>query len=257
MKKKTVSQRVDKQESTRHYNGSVRLDFDPVKHKYYIDGKLANGVTTALGIINKPQLIYWSARMASEYVKENIVPGEALDELEIQELVEGAKTAHRQRKDGAADRGTYVHNWIEEFVRTGEQPDMPINETLKEVIESFLSWWNRTKIKPITPEIKLCSPSMGLAGTADLLCEIDGKLTIVDWKTGSGIYTDMFYQLAAYAIMYKEEFGKDIDQLCIVNASIENMFKVKTVENSDLLRKTYLDALSLYKSNKQAEKELR
>ena len=249
----TVSQRVDQQESSRHYDGKVHLDFDPVKHKYYINGEKANGVTTALGIIAKPFLIYWAARMASDYVKANIVPGKSLDELEIQDLVEGARTAHSKRRDGAADKGTYVHNWIEAFVREGEQPAMPVAPQLREVIESFLKWWETMGIEPVTPEIKLCSPTLQLAGTADLLCRVDGKLTIMDWKTGKGIYPEMFLQLAAYALMYEEEFGEKIEQLYIVNASIDNMFQTQVSDQLDLLKKTYLNALALYKTNMQVE----
>ena len=70
----TVSQRVDEQQSHVLYNGKVNLDFDPVKHRYKINGEFANGVTTALSILAKPQLIYWSANMAADFVKEKLVP---------------------------------------------------------------------------------------------------------------------------------------------------------------------------------------
>jgi CRISPR/Cas system-associated exonuclease Cas4 (RecB family) len=121
------------------------------------------------------------------------------------------------------------------------------------VIESFLKWWETMGIEPVTPEIKLCSPTLQLAGTADLLCRVDGKLTIMDWKTGKGIYPEMFLQLAAYALMYEEEFGEKIEQLYIVNASIDNMFQTQVSDQLDLLKKTYLNALALYKTNMQVE----
>ena len=250
----TVSQRVDEQESTLHYDGTVHLDFDPVAHKYFINGEIANGVTTALGIISKPYLIPWAARMAGDYIKSEVVPGESLDELQIQELVDGAKNAHRKNRDGAADAGTYIHNWIEEFVATGKKPEMPIAPKLASVINSFLRWWESTNIEVIKPEIKLCSPTLMLAGTADLLCRVDGKLTVMDWKTGSGIYADMFLQLAAYALMYEEEFDEKVEQVYIVNASIKNMFQTDVRDNMDFFKKTYLQALDLYKSNKELEK---
>ena len=117
MSVKTVSQRVDTLKSHVLYNGKVRLDFDPVKHRYKINGEYAYGVTTALSEIAKPQLIWWAATMASDHFKENIVPGVPLDELQIQELCDGARKAHNQKKDKAADQGSYIHNFIEEWVQ--------------------------------------------------------------------------------------------------------------------------------------------
>ena len=249
----TISQRVDEQASHVLYNGTVYLDFDPVKHVYKINGQYANGVTTALGIISKPFLIPWAANEAAKYVKANLVPGKALDEVQIQQLVEGAKSAHRSNRDGAADMGTYVHNWIEAFVR-GENPAEPINPKLKRVTDKFLEWWKVSDIEVIEPELVLCSPTLMLAGTADLICNMGGKLTIVDWKTGSGIYSDMFLQLAAYAMMYEEEHpDQKVEQLCIVNASIKNMFQTDTRDNLPLFKNAYLQALDLFKSTKEVE----
>lgn len=248
-----VSQRVDSRESHVLYDGKVHLDFDPVKHVYKINGEYANGVTTALGIIAKPFLIPWAAKQAADYVKENITPGVALDEVQIQALVDGAKNAHRRTKDSAADMGTFIHNYIEAFVR-GEEPEAPINPKLRKVVDKFHEWWDETKPEVLKPERMLCSPTHMLAGTADLVCKIDGKLTIVDWKTGSGIYPEMFLQLAAYAMMLEEEYpDQKVEQLYIVNASIKNMFQTECRTEISFFQEVYLQALSLYKSNKQVE----
>lgn len=249
----TVSQRVDEQTSHLLYGGKVHLDFDPVKHIYKINGKTANGVTTAKDIIAKPFLLFWAVNKACEYVKANITPGVALDELDIQKLLQGAKTAHKDFAGSAADMGTYVHNWIEEFVN-GENPDMPTNERLQRVINDFLEWWNNTNVEVIHAERMLCSPKYMLAGTPDLVCKVDGKMTIMDWKTGSGIYPDMFLQLAAYALMWEEEFpDQPIEQLYIVNASVRNMFQTDVRTEVDFFKKMYLEALALYKSNKELD----
>lgn len=251
----TVSQRVDEQTSHVLYDGQVHLDFDPIKHRYKINGKYANGVTTALGIKAKPQLVYWAARMASEYVKQHIQPGKALDEIEIQELVEGAKNAHLRRRDGAADMGTYVHNWIEDYVN-GEEPEMPVSPKLAKTINSFKEWYDTANIEVVEAERMLCSPTLMLAGTPDLICRVDGKLTIMDWKTGSGIYPEMFMQMAAYAIMWEEEFpDQPIERLHVVNASISNMFQEEARSEVQKFKDAYLAALNLYKQD-QAINEL-
>ena len=254
---KTVSQRVDEQTSHLLYKGKVHLDFDPVKHVYKINGEYVNGVTTALSIKAKPQLIYWSAKMASEYVKEHLRPGEALDEIQIQELIAGAKTAHLKKRDGAADMGTYIHNWIEDFV-TGKDPEMPVSPKLKKTIEDFKKWWASEDIEVLHAERMLCSPTLMLAGTPDLICRVNGKLTIMDWKTGSGIYPDMFMQMAAYAIMLEEEYPEHkVESLHVVNASIKNMFQEEARSEVDQFKDAYLAALNLYKVDKSIQELFR
>ena len=249
----TVSQRVDEQTSHVLYNGTVHLDFDPVKHTYKINGQYASGVTTALNIIDKSFLKFWAVNKACEYVKARIVPGVAMDEIEIQEMLAGAKKAHTDFAGSAADMGTYVHNWIEDFVN-GKEPIHPTNERLQRVINDFLEWWNNTNVEVVHAERMLCSPKYMLAGTPDLICKVDGKLTIMDWKTGSGIYPDMFLQMAAYAMMWEEEFpDQKVEQLYVVNASIRNMFQTECRTEVEFFKKTYLEALALYKSNKQLE----
>lgn len=249
----SISQRVNNLESHVLYNGKVRLDFDPVKHRYKINGKVANGVTTALGVIAKPHLIYWAANKAADYVKENLTPGQALDEIQIQSLIDGARYAHRQHKAGASDMGTYVHNWIEAFVN-GENPEMPVSEVLQRPIKEFIKFWERKKPEVVACERMLCSPKHNLAGTADLICRVDGKLTVMDWKTGSGIYPEMFLQMAAYAIMLEEEYpDQKVEQLYVVNPSIVNIFDESVRTEVDEFKKAYLNALELYKSQKLIE----
>lgn len=249
----TISQRIDSRQSHILYDGTVRLDFDPVKHRYKINGEYASGVTTALGIIAKPQLIWWAASEAANHVKATLRPGVPLDELEIQQLCDEARKAHNRKKDKAADAGTYVHNWIEDFV-LGNDPAMPVNPQLQRVINDFLHWWKNTNIEVISPEQVFCSPTHMLAGTADLVCKVDGKLTIMDWKTGSGIYPEMFMQMAAYAMMWEEEHpDQPIERLHVVNCSVKNMFQDQYREDIPMFKKAYLEALALHKSVKSIE----
>ncbi|MEK6884229.1 MAG: hypothetical protein AABY22_31655, partial [Nanoarchaeota archaeon] len=82
------------------YNELVILEFDKLKHLYFVttpdeETKRAYGVTSILGVLNKPALMFWSANMAAKYVEDNLMPGKALDEIEIKNLAEGAKNAHK------------------------------------------------------------------------------------------------------------------------------------------------------------------
>lgn len=236
---------------TKLYGGKVELGFDPLKHTYTVGEEIFSGVTTALSIINKPALIYWAVNKTLEYMKDNIPPGTALDELQIQKLLREAKNARFAHSDGAKEAGTFIHNWIEDYIN-GEKPDLPTNESLKRSVLGFVEWWDSlTNKEVIHVERPLVSLKYKFAGTPDLIAKIDGKLTIVDWKTGSGIYPEHFVQMGAYAIAYEEEFNQPIEQLIVANASIKAKFGHKVEENVELMKNTYLRALGLFKAMKE------
>lgn len=79
-------------------------------------------------------------------------------------------------------------------------------------------------------EAKLFSDIMALAGTADLIADYDGKLSIIDYKTKRSKQrrewiTDYFLQTTTYARMWKELTGQDIEQLVILVSSEQGTFQ--------------------------------
>lgn len=236
------------------YDGTVELGFDPLKHVYTANDEQVAGVTTALSIINKPALIPWAVKETVEHIRNNLVPGEGLDELQINALLHEAKNARFKKSDGAKDAGTMIHNWIEDYLK-GEEPELPVNETLNRAIKGFLKFWKQIEDKTEIVHIErpLCSMKYKYAGTPDLIARIDGKLTIVDWKSGSGIYPEHFVQMGGYAVAYEEEFKEEINQLVVANCSVKAKFGVKAEDNVELMKNTYLRALGLFKAMKELE----
>src|SRR6202034_4217965 len=92
--------------------------FDAKKHAYFLNGKPMLGCTSVLGVIAKPALVPWAAKMATEYIKEHAPFVKATPNYyEVDEpTLEEAKNAHRKRKEDAADRGTDLHALVEEYV---------------------------------------------------------------------------------------------------------------------------------------------
>ena len=92
--------------------------------------------------------------------------------------------------------------------------------------KKFIPYLN--KIKDVFGvEPKLFSSEMGLAGTADLVAQYEGKLSIIDYKTKRSKQKkewmiDYFIQTAAYAKMWEELTGKPIEQLVILASSEQN-----------------------------------
>ena len=72
-------------------------------------------------------------------------------------------------------------------------------------------------------ELRMYSDELRTAGTADLICNYDGKKTMLDFKTSRKVKTkeqinNYFMQAAAYSIMVKEHYGMDIEQIVILMA---------------------------------------
>ena len=98
------------------YNGKVELIFQAYGHKYTVGNKKVRSVTQALNIINKPALINWAARMAVEHVENQIDPGKKYDEVQLLTIFEDAKKAHWQKKVSAGNLGSFVHDWVENYI---------------------------------------------------------------------------------------------------------------------------------------------
>lgn len=191
------------------YKGKLILYFDDGSHIYQVNGKQVYGVTNIVRIIDKPALRYWAVNKAIEYIGANLKAGVSLDEIQIKNLLNEAKIAHTKSTTGAADLGSLIHEWIEKFLKAGLSkqplPKKPINKEMKNAIEGFLDWSKQHKVKFISSERKIYSRKHKYAGTLDAEAVVDGKATIIDFKTGNALYPESFLQAAAYLSAREEE----------------------------------------------------
>ena len=200
------------------YGGRVVLEFDMANHRYYVtdldDGRRrpVPGVTSILGVLARPALVNWAASQAAEYVAENLRPGVPLDEVEIRELADGARMAHRRAQKRAATVGSVVHEWIERYARgriggRRLRVALPENAQARRGVEAFLDWVDAHKVDFLESERRVYSREHGYAGTADLVAVVDGDLVLIDVKTSKGIYPEYELQLAAYWRAIEEEWA--------------------------------------------------
>lgn len=202
------------------YNGAVRLTFDEAAHSYAVsieggEPVLVPSVTTILKVIDKPALPRWAAKMVCEHLQGCLKPGEALDEIQIANLLKDAKAAPWRRADDAANIGTIVHSFAEEWA-LGNRPPPPINPQARNAADAFVAWWEGADVHPVVAERKLYSRDYNYAGTVDLVAYVGGDLAIADFKTSTGIWPEYRLQLAAYQQAYEEEFGRaEMDRLCL------------------------------------------
>lgn len=233
------------------YSGEVELLFESFRHQYTDKNGVVPSVTTVLGIIAKPALIQWAANMAVEYVAGAINAGQSYDELELSAIFEAGKKSHYQKKVDAGTLGTFVHKWVEQYIK-GENPGAPINPGLQVAVDQFLKWVKDHKIEFLASEQMVYSKKFRYCGTFDFICKMDGELFLGDLKTSSGIYTEYMMQTAAYRYAREEEFAteKYAGQL-IIRIGKDGDFEFAVMRGEEIYRKLFvgfLAALKLYET---------
>jgi genome maintenance exonuclease 1 len=154
-------------------------------------------VTTVLGHGEKPWLKNWQNMLGPDKAKKE--------------------------QTRCADRGTAVHDMIEQYLM-----NVPKEDILKGRDRDYVKLFNQIKLvlnKRVNnihaQEIALWSDDFGLAGRVDCIGEYDGVLSIIDFKTSNNNkdeskIEDYFLQTTAYALMYNELYGTAIEDVVIL-----------------------------------------
>lgn len=236
----------------------MTFTFDPIKHVYTLDGKPLTGVTTVLGVINKPALVAWASKMAVEHIKGNAPWDEAQSVYLVSESqLEDAKQAHRRKKEDAGEKGTDLHALVEEYVNwcleiggLASVTTVASYQLKWEPIRKFINWAVNNQIRFLESEKRMYSRNWWLAGTADLIFEKDGKKYIGDIKTYAKIWDRVpFFQCAGYANFYEEmSEGKDhIDGYCVLRLSKDGSFEEKWSFDVEGDTRAFFAAAELYR----------
>jgi len=237
-------------DTTLLYGDSIKLVFDPKKHVYTINDKKLQGVTGICGIVAKPALVPWVAKVGHDFLINNLVPGKSYDEIEIAEFADDMKKAHRRQTNSAANIGTIAHNYIEGVIKYklklhDNLPTKPTNEQALNAISAFADFAKEYDIEYHASEPKVYSKLYNYAGTLDIDATINGKRCIVDLKTSNGIYPEMWLQTAAYQQARQEELGIEYDERWILRIGKDGKFETKVSTEFDKDIKAFVSALTL------------
>lgn len=244
-------------ETSTLYGGEVTLEFNPGRHLYTWDGKKVDGVTSVLGVINKPALLGWAANCAVDHLMAAIQPGMVYDAITLEDLALHARKAYATKRDKAAETGTQVHQWIEDYIK-GKQPDMPNDTEVLNGVLAFKRWVDSRHVEFICSERKIMSRRYCFGGTLDFEALIDGKLYLGDIKTSSAIYPEMFLQTSAYQMARQEEEpGLEYAGQIIVNCRKDGTLDVQESTQYDVNSKAFLAALILYRRVNEMKAENR
>ena len=175
-----------------------RLETDD-EHYYFIGEEYYPAVTKILswGMYTPVQLMDWRGRVGNEVAEEIMNSagdrGSMIHDL-LENLINGADidlTKMASRDAHLAYNG--FGGWLAEY-----QPKF-----LK--LKDFnLATYGKSKLGT---EFTVASEEYKFAGTVDLLCEIDGEVWIVDFKTSKGVYDSHMLQITAYQQAFEEMTG--------------------------------------------------
>ena len=165
------------------------------------DGKLYPSITTVLSTRNKKGLFEWRKRVGDEVA--NYV----------------ARTS--------AARGTAVHHMCEDYLNNFpiDWPDKWEEHKKKFLPYCLFGQLEKQVLHKVdnihSQECGLYSDKYKVAGRVDCIAEYDGVLSIIDFKTSSKERNDewnenYYIQASAYAEMFEERTGKQIEQIVIL-----------------------------------------
>lgn len=184
--------------------GAKTIFFNEEKHKFTDErGKMINSVTKFTGLIDKSgALIGWAIKLMKLFLLAMIDIGA---EITAEKIEEAAKQ-HMIKKKEAGDIGTEIHKLAEKFIK-GEKYELPTDERVVNGFNAFLDFQRQYKIKWLFSE-EIVGYVVGqevlYAGIVDALGEIDGKLVLIDFKSSKGIYSEMYFQVAAYQMAVEQ-----------------------------------------------------
>jgi len=160
------------------------------------DGNFYPSITTVLSVRNKKGLFEWRKRVGEDVAN------------------------YVARK--AANRGTLVHHMCEDYLNNDFDEVKHKKKFLPYVLFNQLKESVLQKVDNIyAQECGLYSDKYKVAGRVDCIAEYDGKLSIIDFKTStkerSDAWNESYYiQASAYAEMFEERTGIEINQICIL-----------------------------------------
>lgn len=198
---------------------------------YNKDGALVPGVTTILGVLNKPALVPWAN-------------GLGLQGINVREYVDVLATIGTIGHDLIC-----CHNKRVPFEANGHPAELI--DKAENCFLSYLAWEKQHDVEPILCESALVSEAYGFGGTVDMFANVDGVPTIVDYKTGKAIYPEHIYQVSAYRKLL-EENGYDVEAVRILQIGRDETegFSERVVDDTARQWELFTHCLAIYRLQK-------
>jgi hypothetical protein len=156
---------------------------------YHVAGERLPATTAIIGILDRPYLRRWAARVAAEAV---------LSDPDKYNTAEKASLVPDQYRDDAAGRGKAVHAMIEAWGRGRPPEEASIDRKFEGYRRGFLKFLRTWRPEPLHVEVVVYNLTHKYAGTVDLIARIGDAVWLLDFKTGKSVYFSYELQTVAY-----------------------------------------------------------
>lgn len=157
-------------------------------------------VTSLTGLLPK-NLVWWAGNAVADCAFNQ---QESWMHLPTKaERIDYVKRAHQRIKSDAADLGTEIHSYVEAVNLGKPVPTFPLQAKAR--MRHFADFMETCSPRIEAAETKVYHRGdrggfgCHYAGTLDMLAEIDGRMSVVDIKTGKAVWPEAALQINAYA----------------------------------------------------------
>lgn len=184
------------------------VEYRDASHRYWLhvgdERTAAISVTSALKVIDKPNLLKWAEDCGAEGAARLAVMGElaGVPYSEVGDLVRLHELGKDSKRDAGASRGTAVHSVLEFWGREHAAPDLAdFPGPVRGYVQGLCAWLLAAQPKPSSVERFVGSVEHCYAGRLDMRADLDGRDCIVDLKTNpkGRVYDEAHLQAIAYA----------------------------------------------------------
>jgi hypothetical protein len=186
---------------------------------YQLGGKRIPGTTTIIGRFKESGgLIHWAWDLGMQGIN------------------------YREQRDAAASTGNLGHAMIEAEIKDCTLSDLGIElgiytpdqqEQAEKCRDSYVKWAKQNSMEIVGTEMNMVSKDLKFGGTPDAVAVLDGKLTLLDFKTSNKTYGDYAVQCAAYCHLVQDGYLFDTED---PNNVIDSPWKGREMDGAHLLR---------------------
>lgn len=155
------------------------------------------GVTSVLGMLPKPFLRPWAAKITAETAVDHLGEIVSIALRDKQGAIDFLKRAPDRFTKEAADVGTEAHDLFERLAK-GDSVGR-VHPDFEPFVSHFREFLSEFEPNFVFMEETVWSEKHAYAGSFDAFAEIDGERVWIDYKTTrSGVHEEVALQLAAY-----------------------------------------------------------
>ena len=203
------------------------------------DGTIVPGVTTILGVMNKPALVKWANNLGLQGIDSSVYV------------------------DETAKIGTLAHEMVQEYLGGPEWDRSAYNpgqiDLAENAVLSFFEWERRnvSSFETVFIEKQFVSETNRYGGTVDWYGELDEQMWLVDFKTCKALFPEHTYQTAAYwALLLEHGYRVDGVRILRIGRSEDEGFDDKIIGREEIedAYRVFESALNLYRAKSSFER---